>query len=155
METFSKKKKNEEGTGGNFVQQPITKEITKGDLKEITKGDTKDDTKRVIQEDTKEVTTENTKKTSSLSAADLEEVVVDVHNEESTGNATLEKLNHGETVLGKHVADVREEEGRSLSSSILRNQLRVTKVTKGVCRHTCLESGSCRWEDINANHLCH
>ena len=148
METFSKKKKNEEGTGGNFVQQPITKEITKGD--------TKDETKKVTQEDTKEVTTENTKKTSSLSAADLEEVVVDVHNEESTGNATLEKLNHGETGLGgKHVADVREEGGRSLSSSILRNQLRVTKVTKGVCRHTCLESGSCRWEDINANHLCH
>ena len=148
METFSKKKKNEEGTGGNFVQQPITKEITKGD--------TKDETKKVIQEDTKEVTTENTKKTSSLSAADLEEVVVDVHNEESTGNATLEKLNHGGTGLGgKHVADVREEGGRSLSSSILRNQLRVTKVTKGVCRHTCLESGSCRWEDINANHLCH
>ena len=147
METFSKKKKNEEGTGGNFVQQPITKEITKGD--------TKDETKKVTQEDTKEVTTENTKKTSSLSAADLEEVVVDVHNEESTGNATLEKLNHGETVLGKHVADVREEGGRSLSSSILRNQLRVTKVTKGDCRHTCLESGSCRWEDINANHLCH
>ena len=137
METFSKNKKNEEGTGGNFVQQPITKEITKGD--------TKDDTKRVIQEDTKEVTTENTKKTSSLSAADLEEVVVDVHNEESTGNATLEKLNHGGTGLGgKHVADVREEGGRSLSSSILRNQLRVTKVTKGVCRHTCLEGGSCR-----------
>ena len=148
METFSKKKKNEEGTGGNFVQQPITKEITKGD--------TKDETKKVTHEDTKEVTTENTKKTSSLSAADLEEVVVDVHNEESTGNATLEKLNHGETVLGgKHVADVREEGGRSLSSSILRNQLRVTKVIKGDCRHTCLESGSCRWEDINDNHLCH
>ena len=146
METFSKKKTNEEGRGGNFVQQPITKEITKGD--------TKDETNEVIQEDTKEVTTENTKKTSSLSAADLEEVVVDVHNEESTGNATLEKLNHGETGLGgKHVADVREEGGRSLSSSILRNQLRVTKVTKGVCRHTCLESGSCRWEDIDDNHL--
>ena len=117
METFSKKKKNEEGTGGNFVQQPITKEITKGDTKDetkkVTQEDTKDDTKRVIHEDTKEVTTENTKKPSSLSPADLEEVVADVHNEESTGNATLEKLNNGETDLGgKHVADVREEGGR-------------------------------------------